>query len=63
MSFVMSDRLNTIKFYVNNMASVARDYGIRSITTLILVTNEVIIDQSIAGLTTLERIQLLAQHI
>jgi len=45
------------------MASVARDYGIRSITTLILVTNEVIIDQSIAGLTTLERIQLLAQHI
>jgi thioredoxin 1 len=62
-SVLMNERLNTIKIDVDNMQSVAGDYGIRSVPTLMLVKNDEIVDQHIGGLSSLQLIQLLEQHI
>lgn len=62
-SALMNERLNTIKIDVDNMQNVAKDYGIRSVPTLMLVKNDEIVDQHIGGLSSLQLIQLLEQHI
>jgi thioredoxin 1 len=45
----MNDRFNTIKVDVDDMGSIAADYGVRSVPTLMLVKNNVIIDQRVGG--------------
>jgi thioredoxin 1 len=49
-SRLMSDRFSTIKIDVDTVAQVASDYGIRSVPTLMLVKDDVIIDQRVGGL-------------
>lgn len=46
-SGLMKDRFSTIKIDVDDMGSVAADYGVRSVPTLMLVKNNVIIDQRV----------------
>jgi len=60
-SGLMSDRFNTIKIDVDNVAKVASDYGIRSVPTLMLVKDDVIIDQRVGGLPPQQLIQWLEQ--
>jgi len=60
-SSMMSDRFNTIKVDIDNLASVAADYGIRSIPTLMLIKNEEIIDQRVGGLPPQQLMQWLEQ--
>lgn len=48
-SGLMNDRFNTIKIDVDDMESVAADYGVRSVPTLMLVKNNEIIDQRVGG--------------
>jgi thioredoxin 1 len=48
-SSLMNDRFNTIKVDVDDMGSIAADYGVRSVPTLMLVKNNVIIDQRVGG--------------
>ncbi|MBA6250738.1 MULTISPECIES: co-chaperone YbbN [unclassified Colwellia] len=61
-SDLMKNRFNTIKIDVDSMASVAADYGIRSVPTLMLVKNSVIIEQRVGGLPPQELIQWLEQQ-
>jgi thioredoxin 1 len=62
-SVLMKERLNTIKVDVDSMQSVAGNYGIRSVPTLMLVRNDEIISQHVGGLSSSQLIQLLEQHI
>lgn len=62
-SDLMKNRFNTIKIDVDSMASVAADYGIRSVPTLMLVNNSAIIDQRVGGLPQQQLIQWLEQRI
>ncbi|AOW77715.1 hypothetical protein A3Q34_13165 [Colwellia sp. PAMC 20917] len=61
-SDLMKNRFNTIKIDVDSMASVAADYGIRSVPTLMLVKNKVIMDQRVGGLPPQQLIQWLEQQ-
>ena len=61
-SDLMKSRFNTIKIDVDSMASVAADYGIRSVPTLMLVKNKVIMDQRVGGLPPQQLIQWLEQQ-
>ncbi len=60
-SSMMSDRFNTIKVDIDNLANVAADYGIRSIPTLMLVKNDEIIGQRVGGLPPQQLMQWLEQ--
>ena len=60
-SGMMSDRFNTIKVDIDNLASIASDYGIRSVPTLMLVKNDEIIDQRVGGLPPQQLMQWLEQ--
>jgi len=62
-SGMMSDRFNTIKVDIDNLASIASDYGIRSVPTLMLVKNDEIIDQRVGGLPPQQLMQWLEQLI
>jgi len=48
-SGLMNNRFNTIKIDVDDMQTVAADYGVRSVPTLMLVKNNEIIDQRVGG--------------
>lgn len=61
-SDLMKSRFNTIKIDVDSMASVAADYGIRGVPTLMLVKSNVIIDQRVGGLPPQQLIQWLEQQ-
>ncbi len=61
-SSLMSERFNTIKVDVDNSLTIAADYGIRSVPTMMLVSNNEIIDQRVGGLAPQQLIQWLEQH-
>lgn len=61
-SKLMSDRFNTIKVDVDSFSTVAADYGIRSVPTMMLVKNDEIIDQRVGGLPPQQLMQWLEQH-
>lgn len=48
-SGLMNNRFNTIKIDVDDMQTVAADYSVRSVPTLMLVKNNEIIDQRVGG--------------
>jgi len=60
-SAMMSDRFNTIKVDIDNLANIAADYGIRSVPTLMLVKNDEIIDRRVGGLPPQQLMQWLEQ--
>ena len=62
-SSMMSDRFNTIKVDVDNSLTIAANYGIRSVPTMMLVKNNEIIDQRVGGLPAQQLMQWLEQHI
>jgi len=61
-SGLMQDRFNTIKVDIDSMRSIAADFGVRSVPTLMLVRNDLIIDQRVGGLPPQQLIQWLEQH-
>jgi len=60
-SDLMSDRFNTIKIDVDNSQNDAADYGVRSVPTLMLLKNDVVIDQQVGGLPPQKLMQWLEQ--
>jgi len=60
-SGMMNGRFNTIKVDIDNLATVAADYGIRSVPTLMLVENDEIIDQRVGALPPQQLMQWLEQ--
>ena len=62
-SNLMSERVNTIKIDVDTSASDARDYGVRSVPTLLLMHNDEIIAQQVGGMPPQRLMQWLEQHI
>ncbi|MCW8831930.1 MAG: thioredoxin family protein [Colwellia sp.] len=61
-SSIMSDRFNTIKIDIDNAPTIAADYGIRSVPTMMLVKHNEIIDQRVGGLPPQQLMQWLEQH-
>jgi thioredoxin 1 len=49
-SRMMGDRLNAIKIDIDSTLTIAADYGIRSVPTMVLVKNNTIVDQGVGGL-------------
>lgn len=62
-SNLLGARINTIKIDVDASENDARDYGIRSVPTLVLVKNDEIIDQLVGGLPPLQLNQWLEQYV
>lgn len=61
-SSVMSERFNTIKVDVDKLPTIAADYGIRSVPTVMLVKHNEIIDQRVGGLRPQQLMQWLEQR-
>jgi len=61
-SNMMSDRFNTIKIDIDNVPTIAADFGIRSVPTMMLVKHSEIIDQRVGGLPPQQLMQWLEQH-
>ena len=61
-SSMMNGRFNAIKIDIDSAATVAADYGIRSVPTMMLVKNTEIIDQRVGGLPPSQLMQWLEQH-
>lgn len=61
-SGMMKDRFNTIKVDIDSVPTIATDYGIRSVPTMMLVKNNEIIDQRTGGLPPQQLMQWLEQH-
>ena len=59
---MMEDRFNAIKIDIDSVPTIAADYGIRSVPTMMLVKNDEIIDQHVGGLPPQQLIQWLEQH-
>ena len=59
---LMDDRLNAIKIDIDSTPTIAADYGIRSVPTMMLVKNNEIIDQRVGGLPPQQLMQWLEQH-
>ncbi|MBU2893089.1 thioredoxin family protein [Colwellia sp. D2M02] len=59
---MMSDRFNTIKIDIDSASTVAADYGIRSVPTMMLVKHNEIIDQRVGRLPPQQLMQWLEQH-
>ena len=62
-SNLLGSRVNTIKIDVDASENDARDYGIRSVPTLVLVKNDEIIAQQVGGLAPQQLTQWLEQYI
>jgi len=60
-SGLMNGRFNTIKIDIDNAEKIAADFGVRSVPTLILVKNNIIIDQRVGGLPPQQLMQWLEQ--
>jgi len=60
-SNMMEDRFNAIKVDIENTPTFAADYGIRSVPTLLLVKDDVVIDQRVGGLPPQQLVQWLDQ--
>lgn len=61
-SSIMSNRFSTIKVDIDNTPTIAADYGVRSVPTMMLVKHNEIIDQRIGGLPPQQLMQWLEQH-
>lgn len=61
---MMKERFNTIKIKIDidNVPTIAADYGIRSVPTMMLVKHDEIIDQRIGGLPPQQLMQWLEQR-
>lgn len=59
---MMRDRFNTIKIDIDSVPTMAADYGIRSVPTMMLVKDNEIIDQRVGGLPPQQLMQWLEQH-
>jgi thioredoxin 1 len=61
-SSMMKDRFNTFKVDIENTPTFAADYGIRSVPTLLLVKDDVVIDQRVGSLPPQQLMQWLEQQ-
>ncbi len=59
---MLKERFNTIKIDIDSVPTIAADYGIRSVPTMMLVKNDEIIDQRVGGLPPQQLRQWLEQH-
>lgn len=59
---MMEERFNTIKIDIDSVPTIAADYGIRSVPTMMLVKDDEIIDQRVGGLPPQQLMQWLEQH-
>lgn len=60
-SSMMEDRFSTFKVDIENTPTFAADYGIRSVPTLLLVKDDVVIDQRVGSLPPQQLVQWLEQ--
>jgi thioredoxin 1 len=59
---MMEERFNAIKIDIDSVPTIAADYGIRSVPTMMLVKHDEIIDQRVGGLPPRQLMQWLEQH-